>query len=611
VTPEGHPFWLRSVYGIDVTDGGEGYVAALKAKYNSPAAIPWQAFATQVGRRLRQWGFNAIGEYSSNYTWPIEAYARGWSNPEKLPFIRSVQPVLYGQQYYKLKDIQYGVDAAVVNGSNGIPALWYAHGFPDVFDPNFATIAATYARPSEFADPALLTGSPWLIGTSLDDRDYLFGFGPSQAHGGWHEHLGWLAAATAPTQTSNPRIWVGATQGVTYTDTKVYTKHAWRDFLRTKYGTVAALNAAWGATYTTWESDGGWPNGRGVLDESGRGAWLGKDYYLLADTHPTAKADLDAFLDTLADKYFATVASAVRALDPNHLVFGPMALSAGAHEAILRAAGRHLDVVQVELSYAVGTEADTLLRRAYDLTQKPLFVWRTFTAQADSALSSTAGWPNLDFPTQEDRGVAYAAEIAKFTGLQASNGDHFVVGIDWWSWTDKVVGGESTNFGLVSNRDNAYDGREAIVAAGVDPWGYPTGGEVRDYGDFLTSVVAAHGGIYATLGGSAPPAPPPPVPSPDASPPTVAITSPTNGGIVPRNTELSVTLSASDNVGVTKVEFHVDGRLRCSITSQPYTCLWKVPGRPGRQVSLQGKAYDAASNVGLSSVLTVTTSGAK
>ena len=36
--------------------------------------------------------------------------------------------------------------------------------------------------------------------------------------------------------------------------TTVYTKLAFRDFLRQKYQSLGALNAAWGSTYTSWDS---------------------------------------------------------------------------------------------------------------------------------------------------------------------------------------------------------------------------------------------------------------------------------------------------------------------------------------------------------------------
>ena len=44
---------------------------------------------------------------------------------------------------------------------------------------------------------------------------------------------------------------------------------------------------------------------------------------------------------------------------------------------------------------------------------------------------------------------------------------------------------ERANWGRVSMMDNAYDGVEAGITAGIDAWGYPTGGEEKNYGDFL------------------------------------------------------------------------------------------------------------------------------
>jgi hypothetical protein len=51
----------------------------------------------------------------------------------------------------------------------------------------------------------------------------------------------------------------------------------------------------------------------------------------------------------------------------------------------------------------------------------------------------------------------------------------------------------------VSFLDNAYDGKEAVRAPGTDPWGYTTGGEEKDYGDFISSVRAAHQRLVADL----------------------------------------------------------------------------------------------------------------
>jgi len=101
----------------------------------------------------------------------------------------------------------------------------------------------------------------------------------------------------------------------------------------------------------------------------------------------------------------------------------------------------------------------------------------------------------------------------------------------------------------------------------------------------------------------APPAPPPPV---DSTPPAVAIVSPLNGTSVKRNSTVTISATASDNVGVTTVVFYINGNLTCSDTTSPYTCAWKVPGAARRTYQLQAKAYDAQGNIGSSSIVTVT-----
>lgn len=58
---------------------------------------------------------------------------------------------------------------------------------------------------------------------------------------------------------------------------------------------------------------------------------------------------------------------------------------------------------------------------------------------------------------------------------------------------------EGLNWGLLTRQDNAYDGKEAIRARGKDPWGFSTGGEERDYGDFLSAVRKTNSEILGRL----------------------------------------------------------------------------------------------------------------
>src|SRR6266851_3836261 len=60
----------------------------------------------------------------------------------------------------------------------------------------------------------------------------------------------------------------------------------------------------------------------------------------------------------------------------------------------------------------------------------------------------------------------------------------------------------------------------------------------------------------------------------DTIPPTVTITSPHNGSQIQSNSTVTLTATASDNVGVSKVEFLVNGSVVCVIKNSPYKCIW-------------------------------------
>ncbi len=78
--------------------------------------------------------------------------------------------------------------------------------------------------------------------------------------------------------------------------------------------------------------------------------------------------------------------------------------------------------------------------------------------------------------------------------------------------------------------------------------------------------------------------------------PTVAITNPANNGTVARKSNVTITATASDNVGVTRVDFLINGSLQCSDTGAPYSCNWRVPNPMNRTYQIQARAFDAAGN---------------
>ena len=89
----------------------------------------------------------------------------------------------------------------------------------------------------------------------------------------------------------------------------------------------------------------------------------------------------------------------------------------------------------------------------------------------------------------------------------------------------------------------------------------------------------------------------------DATAPSTTITSPAGGSTV--SGTIAVQASATDNVAVTRVELYRNGVLIGTDTLSPYTFSWNTAQIADGSYTLQSKAYDAANNVGVSSLITV------
>lgn len=80
----------------------------------------------------------------------------------------------------------------------------------------------------------------------------------------------------------------------------------------------------------------------------------------------------------------------------------------------------------------------------------------------------------------------------------------------------------------------------------------------------------------------------------DTVAPTVDITAPVASATV--SNAVTVNANASDNVGVNKVEFYVNGALKATDTTSPYSYNWDSKTSGNGSASLMAKAYDAAGN---------------
>lgn len=91
----------------------------------------------------------------------------------------------------------------------------------------------------------------------------------------------------------------------------------------------------------------------------------------------------------------------------------------------------------------------------------------------------------------------------------------------------------------------------------------------------------------------------------EKTPPTVALTAPLAGAVLAGTTSLSAT--ASDASGISKVEFYANGVLKGSsfAAASPYTFSWNTTLVPNSTYSLTAKAYDKAGNTALSAAVSV------
>ena len=97
--------------------------------------------------------------------------------------------------------------------------------------------------------------------------------------------------------------------------------------------------------------------------------------------------------------------------------------------------------------------------------------------------------------------------------------------------------------------------------------------------------------------------------NPDVVAPTVSITAPVTGSTV--SSTITVSATASDNIGVSGVQFKLDGsNLSTEDTTSPYSISWNTTTTTNGSHALTATARDAAGNTTTSSTVTVTVNNA-
>ncbi len=156
--------------------------------------------------------------------------------------------------------------------------------------------------------------------------------------------------------------------------------------------------------------------------------------------------------------------------------------------------------------------------------------------------------------------------------------------------TRNFAGAVTTSGALANWNPNPDDSVSSILA-----------GSTKLYiGGLFTQLSGQVPGYFAAFNMSG-------APTGDTIAPQAAITAPANNATV--SGTINVTATASDNVGITKVNLYLDGSFLATDTTSPYSFSWNTSQTGNGSHNLVAKAYDAAGNIGTSSTITVTVSG--
>ena len=122
------------------------------------------------------------------------------------------------------------------------------------------------------------------------------------------------------------------------------------------------------------------------------------------------------------------------------------------------------------------------------------------TAGQPAAYLRSSALPDGDHGTQEARGQAWAGLVSQLVSNSSAGGDYFVTGMEQWKWMDTgwTYWLEQVNFGLVTLRDNAYDGSEATML-GADGIPGTWDDETDNYGDAISTMRTANQTVYQAI----------------------------------------------------------------------------------------------------------------
>ncbi|MBQ4828922.1 beta-galactosidase [Alteromonas sp. MMG017] len=345
------------------------YASNLERKYGEQD--PLEAWEQVTLKRMKNWGFSSLGN---------------WTDP----------------RFYQNNEVPYFANGWIIGDFKTVSSgndFWSP--LPDVFDPEFARRADVTA--SNVAEQ--VNNSPWCVGVFIDNEK---SFGRSE---------------------SNEARYGIVINTLTRDGKDVPTKAAFTGLMKKKYGSISALNAAWGTKIASW---GAFNAG---IDSSIR--------------NEVQLADYSEMLFHYGEKYFSVVNAALDKHMPNHMYLGARFPSWGKPMEIVEAAAKHVDV----MSYNVYKEG--IHPKSWEFLQDidmPSIIGEFHMGARDNGLFH----PGLiQAATQEDRAQMY------IDYMHSVIDNPYFVGAHWFQYMDSPItgrayDGENYNVGFVNVADTPY-----------------------------------------------------------------------------------------------------------------------------------------------------------
>jgi hypothetical protein len=435
IDPDGYAFISKGVNHVSYTAdnapslGYSPYGRITAEKYGS--ADVWAKASVE---RLKNWGFNTIGAWSSHETFR-----------QNMPY------------------------TVIINLGGSAGGNWQSGSFPDVFSDEFRQsvfrVAKEQCTPFRddrfligyFTDNELRWGPDWRSTQGLFADFWEM---PANTTGKkaavnflekYYETIEkfnsvWKTNFKSFNELENlPKI-SAIGEAMTEAQLGLLSNYTMKDFLKNAskesilwymnnyFGSVEKLNATYGTKFTSFDE---------VITA-------------IKESKPSPQTeDLKSlesgFLRLVATQYFKVCADAIREYDPNHLILG-CRYAGYAPEEVVQSMGDNVDIVSYN-NYDFHAPVQKL-QQIHEWTGKPVMLTEFSFKAMDSGLPNTRG-AGQPVKTQQDRADNFDTYVTELIKLP------YAVGFHWFEYADEPAegrfDGENSNYGLVNIKDETWE----------------------------------------------------------------------------------------------------------------------------------------------------------